>query len=85
MVEYSVRLVLSFKEAGHAIDLDRILIADFVQIPEGLTFKQEVKREQLVLYVCDKNLNRVRSTLDEILGQCELVLKLEEGLKVKRL
>lgn len=81
MVNYSVRVVLSFEETGHAMDLNKVLIADLVQVPQGLVFRQEARDRQLVLYVCDKSFNRVRSTLDEILGQCELALKLEDGLK----
>lgn len=81
MATYSLKVVLHFIEAEQAARVNRTLLPDAIQVPPNMAFKQEVRGSDLMLYVLDENFNRVRSTTDEILGQCQLIFRLSANLK----
>jgi len=75
-MQWSVKIVLDFTETYYADTLNRVLIPDLLEVPLGMVFKQEVVDKNLIFYVSHENLKRVKSTIDELLGQCELILEL---------
>lgn len=76
MATYSLKVVLSFSAPECAENLNKILLPDLVQVPNEMQFKQQVQQEKLVFYVADKSFGRARSTIDEVLGHCQLAIKL---------
>ncbi|MEM0271750.1 MAG: hypothetical protein QW514_04295 [Thermoprotei archaeon] len=78
MAKFVLRVKLNFSAVAEAECLNKALLPDLVDVPQDLVFKQEVELRALVLTAEGESYNRIRSTIDEVLGHCDLLIRLKD-------
>jgi hypothetical protein len=79
MVKWTLRVSLRVSSISEAGYLHKVLLPDLVETPRDLVFSQRVELNILEVTVCDVNYRRLRSTIDEVLAHCDLLIRLERA------
>jgi hypothetical protein len=76
LFKWSVRVTIKFSELDTAHKLNEATYADSSVVPKGMLYKQCVYNSSLVFECSGDQPERVRSTIDEVLEQLELVIRI---------
>jgi hypothetical protein len=78
MAIWTLKLNCRLLDYNKAEQLNKIFIPDSINIPRGMSYKQYVQNNTLLIYIVDTDHNRIRSTADEILAEYELLYRIEK-------
>jgi hypothetical protein len=76
LAKWSIFVTIKFREPETAEKLNETTYADSTSVPKGMVYKQRVLGSSLTLECSDDRPERLRSTVDEVLEQLDLAIRL---------